>query len=98
LLTTWPVITEAMYLLRHSVAAQDSLLKMIRAEELELQDILGLVERIGDLIAKYHDVPMDFADATLVAVAEQERLDTIYTLDDDFQIYRVSQRALRMVP
>lgn len=31
LLTTWPVITEAMYLLRHSVAAQDSLLKMIRA-------------------------------------------------------------------
>jgi predicted nucleic acid-binding protein len=50
------------------------------------------------LIAKYHDVPMDFADATLVAVAEQERLDTVYTLDDDFQIYRVSQRAFRMVP
>ncbi|CAN5139090.1 PIN domain-containing protein [soil metagenome] len=98
LLTTWPVITEAMYLLRRSVVARGAILTMIQAEELEPADILALVERIAALIDKYEDLPMDFADATLVAVAEQERLDTVFTLDDDFQIYRVRRQALRMVP
>jgi len=36
------------------------------------------------------DTPMDFADATLVALAEQTGIHQILTLDDDFFVYRVN--------
>ncbi len=98
LLTTWPVVTEAMYLLRRSLTAQGALLTMIEVEDLELTEIQDLVGRISALLTKYWDVPTDFADATLVGVAEREQLDAIFSLDDDFRIYRVRRRALRMVP
>jgi len=41
---------------------------------------------------KYSDLPMDFADATLVALAEETGLLNIYTLDKKgFSIYRLSK-------
>jgi predicted nucleic acid-binding protein len=51
------------------------------------------------LMTKYADRPMDFADATLVRVAERERLTTILTVDRDFEVYRIGGRkAFRVVP
>jgi predicted nucleic acid-binding protein len=51
------------------------------------------------LMLKYADRPMDFADATLVRVAERERLSTILTVDHDFEVYRIGGRkAFRVVP
>lgn len=56
-------------------------------------EILGVsaaeVERIVVLCRKYADVPMDLADASLVALCE--RLDTrrIATCDAGFQVYRL---------
>ena len=51
------------------------------------------------LMLKYADRPMDFADATLVRIAERERLTTILTLDRDFAIYRIGGRkAFRLMP
>jgi uncharacterized protein len=48
---------------------------------------------------KYADRPMDFADATLVRVAERERLTSILTVDRDFEVYRIGGRkAFRVVP
>jgi len=45
--------------------------------------------RIRDLMRKYKDLPMDLADATLVAVAEREKIRRIFTLDRrDFEVYR----------
>jgi predicted nucleic acid-binding protein len=41
---------------------------------------------------KYADLPIDLADATLVAVAEDRRLSTIFTLDKDFGVYRMNGR------
>jgi predicted nucleic acid-binding protein len=38
---------------------------------------------------KYSDLPMDFADACLVYLAEKLRLHTIVTIDRDFNIYRI---------
>jgi uncharacterized protein len=44
------------------------------------------------LMRKYRDLPMDLADATLVRVAERERLRQIFTLDRrDFQLYKPSR-------
>ena len=52
------------------------------------------------LMARYHDRPMDFADATLVHLARRESLTTILTIDhDDFETYRISRRRpFRILP
>ena len=43
------------------------------------------------LMKRYHDRPMDFADATLVQLAQRESLSTICTIDHgDFETYRVN--------
>lgn len=100
LLTTWPVITEAMYLLDFSRVAQNGLLEMIHRKTLlvlssDLEDVI----RIRDLMDKYADLPMDFADATLVALAERERLSTVFTIDRDFSVYRIhNSRPFEILP
>lgn len=44
-------------------------------------------------------VPMDLADASLVALAEERGLTTIFTLDRDFRFYRLSRsRAFTIIP
>ena len=52
------------------------------------------------LMKRYHDRPMDFADATLVHLASRESLSTVFTVDhDDFQTYRIGARKrFRIVP
>lgn len=47
----------------------------------------GCAARTEALTGKYRDRPMDLADATLVALAE-ERGWKIFTLDEDFDVYR----------
>lgn len=52
------------------------------------------------LMMRYADRPMDFADATLVRLAERESLSMIFTVDhDDFETYRIKGRTrFRIVP
>jgi predicted nucleic acid-binding protein len=52
------------------------------------------------LMRKYRDRPMDFADATLVHLAQRESLSTVFTIDhDDFETYRIGGRKrLRVLP
>jgi predicted nucleic acid-binding protein len=93
LVTVWPVVTEALYMLRAYWQAQDALWEMIDAGAVEIL-VLGKddVGRMRELMRKYRDLPMDLADAALVRVAERERLRRIFTLDRrDFQIYRPSR-------
>ena len=48
---------------------------------------------------KYSDTPMDLADASLVAAAEGLGLHRIFTLDSDFQVYRINgSTAFEVVP
>src|SRR3989339_467902 len=44
--------------------------------------------RIKDLMLKYQDLPMDFADGSLVAACEKIESHFIATIDKDFEIYR----------
>ena len=52
------------------------------------------------LMRKYRDRPMDFADATLVHLAQRESLSTVFTIDhNDFETYRIGGRKrLRILP
>lgn len=88
--TVWPALTEAMYLLGFSWKAQDALWEMI---EREVVTLLSLerpdLSRMRELMKKYRDLPMDLADAALVAMAEREKVRRIFTLDRrDFEVYR----------
>ncbi len=51
------------------------------------------------LMAEYADRPMDFADATLVRVAERLSTNTIFTIDhNDFETYRAHGRSFEVTP
>lgn len=97
LLTTWPVVTEAVYLLGQTanpVDSQDALLaaidrQIILVTKVDRED----VSRLRSLLQKYRDLPMDLADATLVRVAERDGISHVFTLDRrDFKIYRIGRR------
>ncbi|MEK7474917.1 MAG: PIN domain-containing protein [Candidatus Coatesbacteria bacterium] len=90
LLTVWPVLSEVLYLLRDFPRGQEAVLEMVEAGAVEIAPIgREDLPRIRALMRKYHDQPMDFADAALVCVAERERITRILTLDRrDFGIYR----------
>ncbi len=90
LMTVWPVVTEAMYLLNFSWQAQDALWELVEEETVHVLP-LGHDDypRIRELMRKYQSLPMDLADAALVRVAERERLRRVFTLDRrDFSVYR----------
>lgn len=90
LVTVWPVITEAMYLLAFSDVAQEGLWQFLLARTLLLLPLEYTdLDRMRELMKRYHDHEMDLADAALVRVAEREKIRTIFTIDQrDFSIYR----------
>jgi hypothetical protein len=90
LLTVWPVLTEAMYLLAFSWTAQAALWEWVEGETLKLLPLdQGDLPRMRELMHKYRDLPMDLADAALVRVAEREKVRRVFTIDRrDFALYR----------
>lgn len=101
LLSTWMPVTEAMYLLDFSVAAQGALLEMIERGALEILELVREdLPAMQRLMRKYEDQPMDFADASLVQVANRLGLREVFTLDRrDFGVYRLGKgRSFRILP
>lgn len=90
LVTVWPVITEAMYLLDFSAEAQDALWRLLERDAVKILSLdAGDVPRMRELMRKYRDLPMDLADAGLVRAAERERISRVFTIDRrDFEVYR----------
>ena len=101
MLTVWPVIAEVMCLLRTSLQAKEGIWEFLEADALLIAD-LGAEQRVRmrHLMRKYQDLPMDLADAGLVAVAERERISRIFTLDRrDFEVYRpIGIRRFDIIP
>ena len=52
------------------------------------------IPQILDLMERYRNVPMAFADACLVCMIEQGQGNAIFTTDKDFRIYRQHKRRL----
>jgi uncharacterized protein len=95
LVTTWPAFTEAMYLLGQAggITGQRALWRLVHTDRLVIADLSrDTAERSAQLMDKYADRPMDLADATLVALAEERRQRKIFSLDADFHIYRLRGR------
>ena len=94
LVTVWPPVTEAMYLLGDLPKAQEALWEMLARGVLQLLPLDHTdVPRMRELMSKYADRPMDLADAALVRVAEREGIRKIFTVDrKDFGVYRLHGR------
>lgn len=102
LLTTWPVLTEAMHLLGAKVGwrGQDALWEFVARGQLDVAELSASArDRTRALMQKYRDTPMALAGATLVALAEERGLRRVFTLDDDFTVYRFAgRRRFDLVP
>lgn len=99
--TTEPVLTETIYLLGPSAEAQCACIEFIlRGGATLVPQSAASLKRAATLMSKYHDVPMDFADATLVVLAEETGIGEILTLDErGFGIYRIrGKRAFTIRP
>lgn len=93
LATVWPALTEAVHLLADTTRAPDALCDMVSDGALKLVPLAPPdLARIKQLMQKYRDLPMDFADAALVRVAERDRLTRIVTFDHHFTVYRLPRR------
>ncbi len=101
LVTTEPVLTEAIYLLGPSVKAQKACIEFIlRGGATLVPQSPASLARACDLIVKYENIPMDFADATLVVLAEDTATLEIFTLDKrGFNSYRLKgKKAFELWP
>jgi uncharacterized protein len=101
LLSCWPVITEAAWLLRRYPDALQKLLGSLDRGFVELLPLAGPDAKIiSQIMKRYAAIHVQLADAALVHLAEREGIDTIFTLDQrDFSVYRTSRkRTLRILP
>ncbi len=90
------VLTEACFLLANLPPAQAAIGELLRREVLVLAQVGDVAQpRIFALMAKYRQVPMSYADACLVWLAETHARSRVFTLDSDFGIYRL-ERARRV--
>lgn len=92
LITTLPVVSETCYLLNSRVGHQatNKFLKFFADGGFLCFEIKpNHITRMITLIAKYRDLPMDFADASLVILAEETGTGQILSTDQrDFKTYR----------
>lgn len=96
LITTEAVITETAYVLAASKPHQLAALAWVqRARTAGLLDIEAVEDHfaIARILARYASLPCDYADATLIALAERTGTPAIATIDQrDFSIYRIKGR------
>ncbi|HKY41218.1 MAG TPA: PIN domain-containing protein [Polyangiaceae bacterium] len=99
--TTEAVVTEAAYLLASAGADGSIALEFcLRGGAIVKAWTDARAARAGELMRKYHDIPMDYADASLVALAEELGTPNVLTLDlRGFRAYRWrARRAFRIYP
>jgi len=93
LVTTWAVITEVSHMLDFSLKAQTDFLEWINIGGVQLVDITqNELNQMIKMMKKYSDIPMDLADASLMYVANTQKIKHIVSIDSDFDIYRTLKK------
>lgn len=89
-LTTEAVVAEACHLALRGGAGASPPLDFLLAAHIPIIGIeTGGHRRAASLMGRYSALPMDYADAALVAIAEALELSTVFTLDrKGFSAYR----------
>ena len=95
LVTSLAIITEVTHMLDFDLRNQWAFLDWLVAGGATVRDLpLEGIAACRMRMEKYRDRPMDFADATLVWLAEQESITSILSLDSDFLIYKIGRKKL----
>ena len=94
LYSTEAVLTEVLYLLNFSVKAQTVAIDFVLKSVVEIiPSSIESLKKAKNLIKKYSDLPMDYADATIVCIAMDTGIHNIITFDKkDFNIYRLKKK------
>ena len=96
LLTTEAVVTETAYVLAASPAHLRAALlwfERARAAGLLLVEPVSDYGALSRIIAQYASLPCDYADASLIALAERTGITAIATVDQrDFSVFRLRGR------
>lgn len=89
LISSWPVVSEVIYLLSYSIEAQTDFLEWIERGSIQIIDIsITDIRYIKNRMRKYSDLPMDLADASLMCISEKQGIEKIISIDSDFSIYK----------
>ena len=95
LVTTGAVVTEAMYFVSTAPGGPNALAAFVAASGMRIYDLSQPPElhAAAELMERYADTPMYYADATLVLLAEALGVRDILTLDRrGFSTYRTRRR------
>jgi predicted nucleic acid-binding protein len=98
---TEAVLTEAIHLLARLRGGPEACLDFVLSGGAVLVPASNAsLRRARSLIEQYRDLPMDYADATLVALAEDIGTNLIFTTDQrDFSVYRIGgRRGFTLLP
>jgi predicted nucleic acid-binding protein len=83
------VLSESFHLLEPVGNGTQTLLGFLKKELIQVSfSYPDQSEHIHRIISKYDDLPAGFADACLVCMHDVARNSRIFTLDNDFTIYR----------
>ena len=98
--STEAVLTEVLYLLNFSVKAQTAAIDFVLKSVVEIiPSSFESLKKVKNLIKKYSDLPMDYADATIVCLAMDIGIHNVITFDQkDFNIYRVKKKPFVIIP
>jgi predicted nucleic acid-binding protein len=92
LISNHAVLTEVCHLLDFSVQVQIDFLRWVVQGAIRLEVITAEdLHRVIQLTEKYSDLPMDFADASLVCLCERRDIRSVASVDRDFTVYRTSK-------
>ena len=92
LFTCDAVLTEASHFLGSATQILEGLNRGLLVSRFDTQ---AAAPRLAELVNKYADLPMDFADACLVAMSERVSDSAVVTLDAaDFAVYRRHGREI----
>ncbi len=101
LVTCWPELNEAVWLLRNTPKAVQKLLSLHKQGLYRIPPVSdNCTEWIAAFFTRYHNLEPQLADAMLMYLAEHHQITTIFTIDRrDFSIYRLSNgQALELLP
>jgi uncharacterized protein len=99
-ITTEAVLTESTHLLSRVDGGALACVDFVLSGGAVLVPLgLSALRRARELMAQYQDCPMDFADASLVVLAEDSDTSMVLTTDrKDFSIYRIRGRKRFTMP
>jgi predicted nucleic acid-binding protein len=89
MLTCEAVISECAFLLAEADPDARRLFALFESDVLRLGfDLDDHLDSVSRLMAKYGNVPMSVADACLVRMSELHNAARVFTIDNDFKVYR----------